>query len=97
MGWATYAIEALRRGEMVTITPRGSSMQGRVEDGQAVVVRPCDPSSLAVGDVVLCKVRGKQYLHLIKAIDDGRFLIGNNRGHTNGWIGSNGIYGRADV
>jgi hypothetical protein len=34
-------------------------------------------------------------LHLVKAIDGGRFLIGNNRGGVNGWVGPNGIYGKA--
>jgi hypothetical protein len=34
-------------------------------------------------------------LHLIKALSDGRFQIGNNRGHINGWVGHNCIYGRA--
>ncbi len=98
MGWATFAIEALRRGETVTIKPRGRSMAGRVEDGQEVTVRPVDPSTLEVGDVVLCKVHGSEYLHLISAIDNGeRFQISNNKNHVNGWIGKNGIYGKADV
>jgi hypothetical protein len=30
----------------------------------------------------------------VKAVQDGRFQIGNNRGHINGWIGASGIYGR---
>ena len=41
------------------------------------------------------KVKGNVYLHLIKAINDKRFLIGNNRGGINGWVGANGIYGIA--
>ena len=32
------------------------------------------------GDFVLCKVKGAEYLHLVKAIKTDRFLIGNNRG-----------------
>jgi len=32
-------------------------------------------------------VKGSDYLHLIKAVNQGRFLIGNNRGGTNGWEG----------
>jgi hypothetical protein len=32
-------------------------------------------------------------LHLVKAIQDGRFQIGNNKGRINGWIGANGIFG----
>jgi hypothetical protein len=72
-------------------------MTGRVNDGDEVTVSPCTPDSLNVDDVVLCKVSGRQYLHLIKAIDGSRFLIGNNKGGINGWIGHNGIYGKADV
>ena len=49
---------------------------------------------LARGDIVLCKVAGNQYLHLIKAIQADRFQIGNNRGGINGWIGRRQIYGR---
>lgn len=45
------------------------------------------------GDIVLCKVNGSEYLHLIKAIQGQRFQIGNNRGRINGWIGSNAIFG----
>ena len=97
MGWATFAIERLKQGETVTIKPRGHSMVGRVEDGQEVTVSPVETSTLVVGDVVLCKVHGREYLHLVKAIDDERFQIGNNKGHINGWIGKNGIYGKADV
>lgn len=97
MGWATNAIERLRAGETVTITPRGHSMKGRVDDGQEVVVSPVDLPSLAVDDVVLCRVAGREYLHLVKAIDGDRYQIGNNRGHINGWIGKHGIYGKANV
>lgn len=95
MSWAKFAIEALQQGKTVQIRPRGHSMKGKVNDGDLVTVEPCAPESLAVGDVVLVRVRGTDYLHLIKAIDGDRFLIGNNRGGTNGWVGKNGIYGRA--
>jgi hypothetical protein len=47
-----------------------------------------------VGDVVLCKVGGAEYLHLVKAIQGRRFQIGNNRGRINGWITAGAIYGR---
>ena len=70
-------------------------MKGKVNDGDLVTLEPCDPDKLAVGDIVLVRVKGKDYLHLVKAIDRGRFLIGNNRGGINGWVGRNGIYGIA--
>ena len=70
-------------------------MAGKIESGQLCTVEPVrDPSTLRVGDIVLCKVRGFEYLHLVKAIQDGRFQIGNNRGGINGWIGSQSIFGR---
>ena len=97
MSWARFAIEALRRGEAVEIRPRGHSMKGRVDDGDVVRVEPCDPATLAAGDIVLVRVRGTDYLHLVKAVDADRFLIGNNRGRTNGWVGASAIFGVATV
>ena len=97
MSWARFGIEALARGETTTVRPRGHSMKGRVNDGGLVTLSPCDPACLVPGDVVRVRVRvrGTDYLHLIKAKDGSRFLIGNNRGGINGWVGPNGIYGKA--
>ena len=83
-GWATHAVEQLANGETVQVLPRGHSMSGKVNDGDLVTLAPCDPAKLAKDDIVLVKVRGNIYLHLIKAVQDGRFLIGNNLGGTNG-------------
>ena len=68
-------------------------MKGKVNDRDLVTLEPCETDELKVGDIVLVRVRGKDYLHLIKATDQGRFLIGNNRGGINGWVGHNCIYG----
>jgi hypothetical protein len=70
-------------------------MTGKVNDGDLVTLAPCDPTQLVVGDIVLVQVHGTDYLHLIKAINQERYLIGNNRGGTNGWVGKNAIYGKA--
>ena len=70
-------------------------MRGKVNDGDLVTLEPCAPEKLKVGDIVLVRVRGNVYLHLIKAVDRERYLIGNNRGGTNGWVGHNCIYGIA--
>lgn len=70
-------------------------MSGKVNDGDLVTVAPCDPDKLEVGDIVLVRVSGNDYLHLIKAKDRERFQIGNNRGGINGWVGKNSIYGKA--
>ncbi|MBI1331646.1 MAG: hypothetical protein GC165_02080 [Armatimonadetes bacterium] len=95
MSWAMHAKNALREGRTVQIRPPGHSMTGKVNDGDLVTVEPCDPANLRVDDIVLVRCRGYDYLHLIKAIDGQRFLIGNNRGRTNGWVGAQAIFGKA--
>ena len=93
MSWATQYIEKLKNGETVQFRPGGNSMKGKVESGQLVTVKPIQDRQLQKGDVVLCKVNGSQYLHLIKAIQGERYQIGNNIGRINGWVTKNSIYG----
>ena len=94
MGWATGYIAKLKAGETVSFRPRGDSMAPEVRSGQLCTVDPIDPAAVQVGDVVLCKVRGTEYLHLVRARQGMRFQIGNNRGHINGWVGPKAIFGR---
>lgn len=95
MGWASGHITKLKAGQVVSFRPRGNSMTGRVSDGQLCTVEPIkDHSLLRSGDIVLCKVAGVERLHLVKAIKDGRFQIGNNKGHINGWVGPNNVFGK---
>jgi len=95
MGWASALITRLKAGETVAFRPRGASMSGRIESGQLCTVEPVlDHANLEIGEIVLCKVNGNEYLHIIKARQGDRFQIGNNRGFINGWVGVNAIYGR---
>jgi hypothetical protein len=94
MGWAASQIDKLKSGETVSFRPRGNSMSGKIESGQLCTVQPVETSSLKVGDIVLCKVNGREYLHLIKAIQGKRLQIGNNRGRINGWVSANAIFGK---
>lgn len=95
MSWANHAKGELAAGRTVQIKPRGHSMTGKVDNGDTVTVEPAQAADLKVGDIVLVRCKGRDYLHLIKAIDGQRFLIGNNRGSLNGWVGPNAIYGKA--
>ena len=95
MGWASAALARLQQGHVVTLRPRGHSMAGRVNDGDLVTVEPLGERELRAGDVVLVRVRGRGYLHLVKAIQGGRALIGNTRGGLNGWVGRSAIVGIA--
>jgi len=94
MGWATGHIAKLKAGQIVSFRPRGGSMSPKIESGQLCTVEPVDVATLRVDDIVLCKVNGNEYLHLVKAIQGQRFQIGNNRGLINGWIGPNAVFGR---
>jgi hypothetical protein len=94
MGWASGFIARLQQGETVQFRPRGQSMRGRINSGQLCTVEPVAPGTLRVGDIVLCRVGGRQYLHLILAIQGERFQIGNNRGGINGWVAARNIFGR---
>jgi hypothetical protein len=93
MGWASRHIERLKAGETVQFRPRGGSMVGRISSGQLCTVTPADPQAVRVDDIVLCKVNGAEYLHIVKAIQGPRFQIGNNRGGINGWITASGLFG----
>lgn len=95
MSWAAGAIAQLQRCEGATVRLRGHSMTGKVEDGDTVTRAPLDGRALAPGDVVLVRVSGRVYLHLVKAVQGDRVLIGNNRGGTNGWVGRGAVYGIA--
>jgi hypothetical protein len=69
-------------------------MEPLIRSGQEVTVEPLGEAAIHPGDVVLCRVRGAHYLHLVKAVQGDRYLIGNNRGGVNGWITRRSIYGR---
>jgi hypothetical protein len=93
MSWASRYIEKLVQGESVQFRPRGNSMSGKIESGQLVTVVPIKDRAPQVGDIVLCRVNGAQYLHLVKAVSGERFQIGNNRGRINGWTSRRNIFG----
>ena len=93
MSWADNAIKELQAGNAATIKPKGQSMKGKVKSGATVTVETAE--EYTKGDIVLVKVKGKVYLHIIKAVKDKRYLIGNNRGGINGWVNKSAIYGLA--
>ena len=69
-------------------------MSPRIESGWLCTVEPVDVATVEVGDIVLCRVRGTEYLHFVKAMAHGQLQIGNNRGGINGWIDPSQVFGR---
>lgn len=82
-------------GETATFRQTGNSMAPLIRNRDEVVVVPVDPDLVEVGDIVLTRVAGNVYVHMVKAVDRHRrrVLIGNNRGRTNGWTGYERVYG----
>lgn len=89
------AIEPLRAGRSVEVRGIGNSMTPLLTSGQIVTVDPLGPDEeLHKGDIVIAKVRGHVYLHLVRAIRGEQVQISNNRGHINGWTPRNHVFGR---
>jgi hypothetical protein len=81
-------------GATVEFRPSGASMVPLIRSRQLVTVAPVDPNRVEVGDIVLARVAGTVYLHLVSAVDaNGRVQISNNRGRVNGWTNHARIYG----
>lgn len=82
-------------GATVEFRPSGGSMVPLIRSRQLVTVAPVDPARVEVGDVVLARVAGAVYLHLVSAVDagTGRVRISNNRGRVNGWTTYARVYG----
>jgi hypothetical protein len=82
-------------GATVEFRPSGGSMVPLIRSRQLVTVAPVDPARVEVGDIVLARVAGTVYLHLVSAVDAGagRVQISNNRGRVNGWTNHARVYG----
>ena len=87
--------EHLKNGETCKVVGFGQSMTPILKSGQPVICKPVDvDTELKKNDIVLCKVKGKYYLHKISSIKNGvSYQISNNHGHINGTITRNNIFG----
>jgi hypothetical protein len=83
----------------VEFRPTGSSMVPLIQSRQNVRVEPAAPAKVEVGDIVLARVAGATYLHLVSAVDHdhARIQISNNRGRVNGWTSHARVYGICTV
>lgn len=85
--------EQLKNNITVSFRPHGNSMSPKIKSGELITVSP-ELGELKKGDIVLCKVNGYFYVHLIKAIQGDRYQIGNNHGKINGWCHKSSIFGK---
>jgi phage repressor protein C with HTH and peptisase S24 domain len=92
MNW-DIVIENLKRDGEISIRPSGNSMTPRIKSKDLVTLTN-DISDINKNDIVLCKVKGSYYIHLVTAIKGDQYQISNNHGHVNGWITKNAIFGK---
>lgn len=90
-----YKKEKLLAGETIITSEKGNSMIPLIKSGQEHELSPVVDwkTEIQVGDIVYCKVAGRHFTHLVKAIDPIKGCqIANNHGYINGW--STKIYGK---
>jgi phage repressor protein C with HTH and peptisase S24 domain len=95
VGRVNFVIEKLKSGQPVEIRVKGNSMTGKIASGSTVRIEPIPADyKIEVGDIVLARVHGSDYLHLVSAIrGEDEYQISNNHGHVNGWAKRSAIYG----
>lgn len=95
MGMLDAVAGRVAGGATVEFKPSGSSMVPLIRSRQLVAVAPVDPMKLEVGDIVLARVAGTVYLHLVSSLDPSRnrVQISNNRGRVNGWTSHDRVFG----
>ena len=95
MGLLDAMAQRVAAGETVEFRPTGSSMVPLIRSRQLVTVAPVDPATVEAGDIVLARVAGAVYLHLVTAVDHSRarVQIGNNCGRVNGWTSHGRVFG----
>lgn len=94
MSWAANAIHDLDQGRETKFRPKGNSMLPRIKSGALCSVVPVVFSDLKKGDIVLCRVKGKDYLHYVGAIGERGAQIQNASGFVNGW--THRVFGRLE-
>jgi hypothetical protein len=87
------AQQRLVNGKTIKIKTSGSSMSGKVDNGSFVTIEPVGDRTLKKKDIVLAKVNGRLYLHLITGTREDSFQISNNHGHVNGWALKKNVFG----
>lgn len=102
--WASSYVLQLQNGiPKIKFRPKGHSMVPLIYSGDEVTIKSfLSPEMLEQklgydellekGDIAFCRVNGKHYVHKVLAVEKERVLIGNNKGHTNGW--TRVVYGK---
>lgn len=98
--FSELSTEVLRVGFSLRFQAHGISMMPLVRDADILLVEPVDPSTLKIGEIVLCSnAPGHVVIHRIVQRTKGssiiRFLVKGDRAATpDGWLSPDQIFGR---
>lgn len=97
--FGVIGIELLRKGTSLRFQGRGSSMRPMVRDGDTLLVTPCPPAHVHLGEIVMCTTHNDQLLvHRVIRSRKGTvgkcYLIqGDQAANPDGWITQENIHG----
>ena len=94
--------DLLKMGKQVRFRATGTSMHPLVRNGDTLLISPCPPSGIRLGDIVLC-TGAFQHVVVHRVIrrrfgrQGARFLIqGDQAPRPDGWLEQTDIYGRLE-
>lgn len=76
----------------------GESLSPVIKSAQPVVVEPInDGVVIGSGDIIFCRLKKSYRLRKVIGVRQNgrRYAVGDNCGHTHGFVGRKDIYGRA--
>lgn len=95
MGFLDAMAARVAGGAVVEFRPAGSSMTPLIRGRQLVRVASADAARVEPGDIVLARVAGTVYPHMVSAVNpaSGRVQISGNHGRVNGWTSQARVFG----
>jgi SOS-response transcriptional repressor LexA len=93
-GWATPYIAKLKQDGKVQLKVYGTAMIPLLAPGDQVILRIITNNEVYPGDIVLCRVNGRDYLHKIASVRLDRYQIADNKDFIKGWVTLSGIFGK---
>jgi hypothetical protein len=92
----SVAREVLSRGDALRLCVHGSSMAPAIRDGEDLVVLPVDRGRIRLGDVVLCRVGTRLFLHRVVLVGRGGVVVwGDGLASPDGHVGWDEVLGVA--
>jgi len=95
---ALVIVDTLRDGRPMRWTVRGSSMWPAIRDGATVLVTPCDPRRVGVGEVIAYSRGGALVVHRVACVEaTGLRCRGDALSRDDGVVAWGEVLGRAAV